>query len=158
MDSRSPDLSTVALAVGGPLAAAALGGLAARDADVVYARLDKPGWAPPPGVFGPVWSVLYAMIGLAGWRIARRRQGALPVGLHVGQLALNAAWTPLFFGRRRKGAALAVVTALDLAVAGEIAVLRRRDPVAAGLLAPYLAWSLFATALNAAVQDPSAAG
>ncbi|HET8605283.1 MAG TPA: TspO/MBR family protein [Marmoricola sp.] len=157
MERPAPTVSALALGVGGPLLAAALGGLAARDADVVYARLDKPAWAPPPGIFGPVWSVLYAMIGVSGWRVARRRQGALAVGLHLGQLALNATWTPLFFGRRRKGAALAVVSALDVVVAGEIAVLRRRDPTAAALLAPYLAWSLFATALNAAVQDPSAA-
>lgn len=146
----------LALGVGGPLAAAALGGVAARDADVVYARLEKPAWAPPAGVFGPVWTVLYTMIGVTGWRLVERRQAPLLVGLHVLQLGLNAAWTPLFFGRRRKGAALAVVVALDAVVAGEVAVLRRRDPVAAVLLTPYLAWSLFATALNAAVEDPAA--
>lgn len=152
-------MQTRALAVGagGPLLAAAVGGLAARDAETIYARLEKPSWAPPAGVFGPVWSALYAMIGVAGWRVVQRRSGTLPLALHLTQLGLNAAWTPLFFGRRRKRAALGVVAALDAVVAAEVALLARRDPLAAGLLGPYLAWSLFATALNAAVQDPQAA-
>ena len=145
----------LAVGVGGPVLAAALGGIAARDADVVYERLRKPSWAPPPGAFGPVWTVLYGMIGVVGWRLVERRQGAVPIGLHVLQLGLNTAWTPLFFGRRRKAAALAVVSALDVVVAAELAAVHRRDPVAAGLLGPYLAWSLFATALNAAVEDPA---
>jgi tryptophan-rich sensory protein len=147
----------LAVGVGGPLIAAAVGGLAARDADTVYSQLDKPSWAPPPGAFGPVWSALYVMIGVAGWRVAQRRSGNLPLALHLAQLGLNAAWTPLFFGRRRKRAALGVVAALDAVVAAEVAVLARRDPLAAGLLGPYLAWSLFATALNAVVEDPQAA-
>jgi len=132
--------------------AAVIGGVAARDARTVYARLDKPRWAPPGSVFGPVWSLLYAFIGVVGWRLA----GRAAMALHLLQLALNAAWTPLFFGARRRRAALAVSVALDAAVAAEVvALVRDGDRTSAALLAPYLAWCGFATALTAAVSDPA---
>lgn len=145
--------SRAVLAVAPPVAAAAIGGLAARDARAVYARLHKPGWAPPGRVFGPVWSVLYTLIGLVGWRVGSRRTAVL----HLLQLALNASWTPLFFGARRRRAALSVSDALDAAVAAEIAALLcDGDRRSAALLTPYLAWCVFATALTAAVSDPAA--
>lgn len=102
----------------------------------------------------PVWSALYVGIGAAGWRLSRT---ASPVtkGLHLTQLALNAAWPVVFFRVRDKRASLAVVALLDAAVTAEVLRLRREDPGAAVLLLPYLAWSGFATALNAAVSDPS---
>lgn len=139
-------------AVAPPVAAAAIGGAPARDAPEVYARLDKPTWAPPAGVFGPVWSVLYVLIGTAGWRMTRQPRRAALV-LHLAQLGLNASWTPLFFGARRRRAALAVSVALDVVVAAEMAQLvRDGDRPSAGLLAPYLAWCGFATALTASVR------
>jgi tryptophan-rich sensory protein len=79
------------------------------------------------------------------------------LGLHTGQLALNAAWPAAFFAARNRRLSLAVVAALDGAIATEITTAARRDPVAAGLLTPYLAWSLFATALTAVVSDPATA-
>ncbi|TVT32940.1 tryptophan-rich sensory protein [Amycolatopsis rhizosphaerae] len=145
----------LAFAAGPTLAAAAIGSLASRRAPEVYRRLAKPAWAPPPGVFGPVWTVLYTAIGVAGWRLWTRRAGRKALGLHLAQLALNAAWTPAFFAARNRTAALAVVTALDGALAAEIAVVARRDRAAAALLAPYLGWSVFATALTASVGDPA---
>lgn len=139
-----------------PLVAAGLGGLAARDAPTIYARLDKPKWAPPAGVFGPAWSVLYTLIGVVGWRIGRRPDPAL-VGAHLGQLALNTSWTPLFFAAGRRREALVVTAALDAAIVAEMVLLARRgDRTAAALLAPYLAWCGYATALTAAVGDPGA--
>ena len=102
-------------------------------------------------MFGPVWSVLYTLIGAVGWRLTARPHPGL-VALHLTQLGLNAAWTPLFFGAGRRRAALAVSVALDVAIAAEITALARRDRTAAALLAPYLAWSGFATALTAAVD------
>ncbi len=142
--------SRLALAVVPPVAAAAVGGLAARDAPGTYRRLDTPEWAPPSEVFGPVWTALYAMIGTAGWRLSRRPSPAL-VALHLGQMGLNAVWTPLFFGEGRRRAALGVSVGLDAAVAAEILALARRDRTAAALLVPYLAWCGFATALTATV-------
>jgi benzodiazapine receptor len=132
-------------------AAAALGGLGSRQAPQVYARLRKPSWAPPAGAFGPVWSALYVAMGAAGWRVYA--QGSPRTrALHLTQLALNAAWPSAFFGIKNKKASLAVIALLDGALAAEIAALRREDPASAALLLPYLAWTGFATALNAAVS------
>lgn len=140
---------------GSALGAAVIGSLASARAPKVYRNIRKPRWAPPGGVFGPVWTTLYAAIGVAGWRLWNRRAGRGVLGLHVTQLALNALWPVTFFAARNRPAALGVVAALDGAVAAEIVLAVRRDRVAAGLLGPYLAWSLFATALTASVGDPS---
>ncbi len=133
--------------------AAGAGGLAAKDAPKVYARLTKPRWAPPASAFGPVWSVLYLTMGVAGWRLFRSASGRTKA-LHLVQLSLNAAWPAVFFGVRDKRSSLVIIGLLDCALAAEIASLRRQDPVAASLLLPYLAWSAFATVLNASVSDP----
>ena len=134
-------------------AAAGLGGLGARDAQRTYARLRKPTWAPPAGAFGPVWSVLYLTIGVAGWRLFRRAPGQTKA-LHLSQLALNAAWPSVFFGVRDKRSSLVVIALLDVVLAAEVLSLRNEDPVSASLLLPYLGWSGFATLLNIVVSDP----
>jgi translocator protein len=138
------------------LGAAGIGGLGSRGAPSTYARLDKPGWAPPASTFGPVWSALYATIAVAGWRAYTASSGAR--GLHLAQLALNAAWPGVFFSAREKRVSLLVIAALDVAVAAEVAVLGRDDRLAAALLTPYLGWCGFATALNAAVSEPADVG
>ena len=140
--------------VGSAAAAAGIGSLGSRRAPQVYPRLDKPSWAPPAGVFGPAWSVLYAAIGVAGWRLWTREAGRTVLALHVAQLALNAVWPFTFFAARNRTSALAVIAVLDVTIAAEIAVAARRDRTTAALLAPYLVWSLYATALTAAV-DPN---
>ena len=119
-----------------------------------YASLAKPSWNPPNWIFGPVWTVLYAMIGVAGWRLWTRRAasaGMRALQAFAAQLALNFAWTPAFFGLQRPGLALAVIVALLGAIAATIALSWRTDRVAAVLLMPYMAWVSFATALNAAI-------
>jgi translocator protein len=149
-------LRSAVLAAGGSVAAAAIGGIGARRAPQIYESLDKPAWAPPAGVFGPVWAGLYAAMGTAAFRLAQRSsRGALRI--HAAQLALNAAWPAAFFSARGKRLSLGVIVALDALVAAEIAIAARDDVVAAGLLTPYLAWCLFATALSAAVTDPALA-
>ncbi len=142
----------LAFAVLPVVAAAGLGGLGSRQAPSTYARLDKPGWAPPASALGPVWTALYATVAVVGWRVHAASPGVRRI--HLTQLALNAAWPGVFFGARDKRASLAVIAALDTLVATEVAVLRREDRAAAALLAPYLAWCGFATALNAAVSEP----
>lgn len=142
------------LGAGGSVAAAAIGGIGARRAPQIYGRLDKPAWAPPANVFGPVWAGLYTAMGVAAFRLARRSARAALV-LHGAQLALNAAWPVAFFSGRDKRVSLGVIVALDALVAAELAAAARQDSVAAGLLSPYLGWCLFATALNAAVSDPA---
>jgi benzodiazapine receptor len=141
------------LAAGGSAVAAAIGGVGARRAPEVYRRLDKPSWAPPAAAFGPVWTGLYAAMGVSAFRLARRSVRA-PLCLHAAQLALNAAWPLAFFSARDRRVSLGVIVGLDVLVAAEV-VAAREDTVAAGLLTPYLAWCLFATALNAAVADPA---
>lgn len=141
------------LAAGPPLAAALVGGVGSRHAPAVYARIRKPRWAPPAGAFGPVWTVLYVMIGCAGWRLRTRQSPSAVEALHVVQLLLNALWPWTFFEVRDRRTALVVIAGLDATVAAEVLLLLRRDGRAAGLLLPYL-WSLYATALTAAVSEP----
>lgn len=144
-------------AFGSAGAAAVLGGIGAREAPGVYEHLERPAWAPPSSVFGPVWSALYAAIGVAGWRLPGR-QARHVIGLHVLQLALNGAWPWTFFHFRSQRAALAVIAALDLSIGAEILAARRTDPVTSALLAPYLAWCLFATALTVRVNPARGPG
>lgn len=130
---------------------AGVGGLAASSAQATYDALELPPFAPPAWLFGPVWSVLYLFIGVAGWLLWRARGWDGVLWLWTGQLVLNLAWTPLFFSADRYVLALVDIVALDLAVAALIALAWRTSRVAAGLLVPYLAWTCFATALNAGI-------
>ena len=113
--------------------------------------LIKPSLYPPPQVFGIVWSVLYAMMGLAlavimAARGAWGRERA--VVAFVVQLLLNLAWSPMFFAAHQITGALVLIAVLDVALIVTITMFWRVRPLAAALLVPYLAWILFATALN----------
>ncbi|MYW35129.1 TspO/MBR family protein, partial [Streptomyces sp. SID2119] len=118
-----------------------------------YAALDRPAWAPPGWLFGPVWTVLYGMIAVAGWLVTRRpgpvRRPAL-VAWGV-QLALNALWTPLFFAAEQYGPAFLDIALLLAAVAATALLCARVDRRAGRLLAPYLLWVGYAAALNLAL-------
>lgn len=162
MSTGTPPLPRWARVVGlvlflaAAFAAAGIGNLAQGD-DVAgrYLALDRPAWAPPSWLFGPVWTVLYALIGLAGWRVWRAAgaveaaPGAL--ALWAAQLVVNAAWPGVFFGAGELGPALGVILTLDALVIATIVAARRHDALAAWLLAPYLVWIGYATALNAAL-------
>ncbi len=116
-----------------------------------YAALRKPSWNPPSWVFAPVWTTLYTMMGVAAWLVWRRgglacQRKALTCFLL--QLALNAIWSPLFFGLHWTGVAFAEIVLLWGAIAGTIATFYPVQRLAAWLLAPYLAWVSFAAALN----------
>ena len=120
-----------------------------------YRELAKPSFQPPGWVFGPVWTLLYALMGIAAWRVWRlgvERPGVgRALGLFAVQLLLNAAWSPIFFGAHAIGPALAVLAALWLTLLATIVAFRPLDRIAALLLAPYLAWVTFATVLNASI-------
>lgn len=116
-----------------------------------YSALKKPSWNPPAWIFGPVWTSLYIMMGIAAWSVWKQGGVAaqrLPLTVFMVQLALNAAWTPLFFGLHWIGAAFAEMIVLWLAIAATIALFRPVNRAAAWLLVPYHAWVSFAAALN----------
>lgn len=116
-----------------------------------YAALDKPFFNPPAWVFAPAWTMLYIAMGVAAWRIwclpesTSRKQALRQFGV---QLALNAAWTPVFFGAQSLVGGLAVILLMAMAIVVTIQRFHPLDNIAAWLLAPYLAWVTFATALN----------
>jgi len=136
--------------------AGVLGGLATAPAiPTWYATLVKPTWTPPGWVFGPVWTVLYALMGIAAARVwIRHRQtsaGKRSLALFGAQLALNAEWPVLFFGLKAPGAALVSIVILWATILALIVRWWRLERTSAALLIPYLAWVSFATALNAAI-------
>ena len=137
------------------LAAAVLGNVATLpNIPTWYAGLAKPGFTPPNGVFGPVWTVLYALMAYAVWRVlslpATPGRGRALVAFFV-QLALNAAWSWAFFGAHSPLAGLWVILPLLLMIIETIRRFWPLDRLAAVLLMPYAAWVGFATALNAAI-------
>jgi tryptophan-rich sensory protein len=119
--------------------------------DAWFAGLTKPTFYPPPVVFALVWIVLYLLMGLALAMVAAARGASSRTAALAAfgvQLALNLAWSPLFFGGHRIVAALVLILVLDLAVIATIVLFQRVRPVAALLLLPYLAWILFASLLT----------
>jgi tryptophan-rich sensory protein len=134
--------------------AAAGGAVTATSVETWYAGLAKPPFNPPDWVFGPVWTALYLMIAVAGWRVWRRRSesGAwLALGAWGVQLSLNLSWSMLFFGAQMIGAALVEIAVLLAAILITAALFWRIDRIAGVLLVPYAAWVGFATVLNAAL-------
>ena len=133
-------------------AAGALAAVASVDAASFYALLRKPSWAPPAWVFGPVWSTLYALMGVAAWLVWRSSgpQG-LALGLFGAQLAANALWSWLFFGWHRGALAAVEVLVLLALIMGTVVAFWRTSRLAALLLVPYLLWVTFASVLTWAV-------
>jgi translocator protein len=143
--------SLVAVAV-----VAATGGLATDTGPGSwYETLEQPSWNPPDWLFGPVWTLLYVAMAVAAWLVARRglhrpdvRRALAAYGV---QLALNLAWSLVFFGLESPVGGLVVIVALLGGIVLTILLLRPIDRRAALLLVPYLAWVGYATALNAAI-------
>ena len=115
-----------------------------------YALLNKPAFSPPNWLFGPVWTTLYFMMGTAAW-LVWQRQGTAALKVFWLQLALNALWTPLFFGLQNPLAGLVCIALMWLAIVWTIVGFWRVSRPAALLMLPYLAWVSFATALNYAI-------
>lgn len=135
-------------------ATGAVGALATRNAREFYGGLVKPAWAPPGWLFGPVWTVLYVLMGIAAWLVWRSAGWSGAAGalsLYVAQLVVNAAWSWIFFAWRRGALAFADILVLIVLIVATLVGFARVSGVAAALLVPYLAWVLFATALTRAV-------
>lgn len=127
------------------------GWITADSVRVWYEPLAKPAWTPPQWVFSPVWSTLYVLMSVAAFLVWQRPHSAerrTALSWFFLQLFFNAIWTPVFFGLHSLGWALAIILMLDASLAWTIYRFSRMKPLAAWLLAPYLAWVLYATSLN----------
>ncbi|NOU35757.1 MAG: tryptophan-rich sensory protein [Kiritimatiellaceae bacterium] len=119
-----------------------------------YEALNKPSWNPPSWIFGPVWSTLYLMIGLAGylaWTRGCREERRAVFTAYGAQLLLNALWSPVFFGLHRPDSALIVLTLLWFSILICIGAFSQRSRLAAWLMIPYFLWVSFAGALNTVI-------
>ena len=116
-----------------------------------YAGLAKPPFNPPNWVFAPVWTVLYVLIAVAGWRTFERDRSGWAMKLWWAQLVLNFLWSPVFFAVHRIGLALLVILLLLAAILAFLVMSWRQNRVAAWLFAPYAAWVAFAAVLNGSI-------
>ena len=146
MSSRTALVLFLVIVVGGGLAIGSVtvpGGW--------YQALEKPPFNPPNWIFGPVWTILYVFIAVAGWRVWRSDPQGPALKVWVLQLLLNFAWSPTFFRLHQVALALAIVAALLVSILVFIALARRVDRPAAWLFVPYAAWVAFATLLNGSI-------
>ena len=145
------------LSLGGALllcyTAAAIGGLASVTAEDFYALLDRPTWAPPAWLFGPIWSVLYTLIGISSWLVWKKSRFTvhLPYVILIAQLLANALWSWLFFVWQLGLAAVLEIALLWLLIVMNIVAFHRQSATAAILLLPYLCWVSFAAMLTIAL-------
>lgn len=116
-----------------------------------YESLAKPSWTPPNWLFPVAWTTLYLCIAAAAARVAPLEGSQYAMALFALQIALNTLWTPVFFGLKRMGAGMVVLTALWLAVAATLVSFWSLDWIAGLLFVPYLAWVTVAGALNFSV-------
>ena len=158
MDDGEQNRSTASLVAGLVVAiaicflAAAIGGFATSSSvNDWYADITKPSWNPPDWIFGPVWTVLYLMMGVSAWLVWKKsgfKDSGYALAVFAIQLALNTTWSVIFFGLRQPGWALVEIIVLWLSIAITIAMFHRHSKLAAGLLVPYLLWVTFAAGLN----------
>ena len=139
--------------------AASIGAAASIQAGPFYSQLIRPDWAPPPWVFGPVWTALYALMGVAAWlvwRVGGFRAAQSALTLFLAQLALNALWSWLFFAWHRGALAFVDILLLWALIVATLIAFWRIRALAGALLVPYLLWVSFATVLNHAVWQLNA--
>lgn len=143
-------------------AAAGIGAVASISAPEFYGQLERPSWSPPAGVFGPVWTILYALMAVSAWLVWRRHGAAArdALALFGAQLVVNALWSWLFFRWQQGALAFADVVLLDALVAWTLVRFWRLHRLAGALLLPYLAWVSFAAALTFSVwqRNPALLG
>ena len=116
-----------------------------------YQTLEKPFFNPPSWLFGPVWTTLYVMIGVAGARIWQRAPKSAAMQLWFAQMAFNLMWSPAFFGLQNPELALAVIAGMLVTIIGFMIKARPVDGISTVLFVPYLAWVSFASVLNLSI-------
>jgi|SRR3989344_8501694 len=149
------------IAIGVSLSAGAIGSVfTAPSIAGWYAEIVKPAFNPPAWVFGPVWTTLFALMGVSAWLIWKRLDSRLrgndkrikiALGIFLGQLVLNTLWSIIFFGLNSSGGALIEIVFLWLAILATIVVFYKISKPAAWLLVPYILWVSFAMYLNYAI-------
>jgi tryptophan-rich sensory protein len=151
--SRSTSRSVLAAVIFAAVtvAVAGVGSIATQGGMDWYDRLDRPGFTPPDATFGIVWTILYVVVAVAGWLAWRSTDDRRPTAAWAVQMALNLAWTAVFFGLESPWGGLVVIALLIAAVALDIRISARTSTVAAALLVPYLLWCCFAAALNVGI-------
>jgi tryptophan-rich sensory protein len=130
---------------------AGIGAVASVEASSFYSQLQRPVWAPPAGVFGPVWTTLYAFMGIAAWLVWRVAGFAVvrtALLLFLVQLVINSLWSWLFFGWHLGGWAFADVIVLWFLIVATLIAFWQNSRLAGLLLVPYLLWVSFAAVLN----------
>jgi tryptophan-rich sensory protein len=121
-----------------------------------YPYIQKPSWTPPSAVFGPVWTMLYLLMGVSAWLIWRNTEGSArrpALLIFVTQLVLNGTWSFLFFGLRSPGWAALEIVLLWSSIVATMLAFARISRLAASLLLPYLLWVSYAAALNTAIWN-----
>jgi tryptophan-rich sensory protein len=144
------------VSVGAPLVIGGLSGIAtARAVTDWYPTLRKPAFNPPSWLFGPVWTALYVLMGIALYIVWRygwdRPEVRWAIALFAVQLVLNGLWSVLFFGMRAPGLAFLEITVLWLAITATVVAFWKTAPIAGVLMIPYLAWVSFAAVLNGSI-------
>lgn len=119
--------------------------------DSWYQALQKPSFNPPNWVFAPVWSVIYLLIAVAGWRIYEKLGWSAPLRLWLVQMVLNWIWSPVWFGLHAPWAAFVIILSLWLAIVGFIVSAWSSERVSSLLFVPYFAWVSFAAILNLSI-------
>jgi tryptophan-rich sensory protein len=156
MTIRTQDIVGLVVAVAIPLAVGAVGGVATSSSvSTWFPTLAKPPWNPPNWLFGPVWTLLYVLMGVAVWLVWRKGFDAPGVRsaliLFGVQLLFNLGWSVVFFGLRRVGWGLIEIVVTWVLILATLIAFYRLRPAAGWLLAPYQLWVTFATALNASI-------
>lgn len=151
--NRLPAIAKFFISIAVPLIGGFISGLLSmQNIRSFYLSLDKPSFAPPSWVFGPAWTILYILMGIAAfliWNKGLNIKGVIPaLGVFLIQLALNFSWTPIFFRFQSILGALIVIIILWIAINITIVLFWRLNKIAGLLLVPYLLWVTFATALN----------
>jgi benzodiazapine receptor len=149
--SNSRSIIGFLVILGVTFSAAAVGGWASANAPGFYAILNKPVWAPPAAVFGPVWTVLYLLMAVAAWLVWKgggKQEVRRPLLFYLAQLALNTLWTWVFFAWRQGGWALAEIGLLWVLILLTMIGFYRVRPIAGLLLVPYIIWVGLAAVLN----------
>lgn len=136
------------LCFGLPILAGGIGAVASANASEFYAALERPSWAPPGWVFGPVWTTLYLMMGLAALLVWRERGWTAVLTFFAVHLIFNALWSWLFFAWHSGAWSFVDIVLLWLMIGGLTILFWRIRPLAGALLIPYWAWVTFAAALN----------